>query len=210
MIFPSSFIILEIYASDFCIFWFIGLLRDLVFGLFISSAIFLIYSWLHAVFIFIKSILLSWLVLFYCLQLNFMPSSHGFCYEWLLLIDIFRYSTIWVCIFLKLFHKDFFLKSFSFWFPGFRDFYIVLLSNPFSSFDQKERDCEVAQSYPTLYDPTDSILPGSSVHGIFQARVLEWVAISFSRGSSGPRDWTQISDVSGKHFTIWATREEIR
>ena len=49
--------------------------------------------------------------------------------------------------------------------------------------------------------------PGSSIHGIFQARVLEWVAISFSRGSSWPRDWTQVSHVVGRHFTIWATRE---
>ena len=43
---------------------------------------------------------------------------------------------------------------------------------------------EVAQSCPTLCDPMDCSLPGSSVHGIFQARVLEWIAISFSRGSS--------------------------
>ena len=49
--------------------------------------------------------------------------------------------------------------------------------------------------------------PGSSVHGIFQARVLEWVAISFSRESSQPRDRTQISRIAGRHFTVWATRE---
>ena len=48
---------------------------------------------------------------------------------------------------------------------------------------------------------------GSSVHGIFQARVLEWVAISFSRGSSQPRDRTWVSPIVGRHFTIWATRE---
>ena len=47
---------------------------------------------------------------------------------------------------------------------------------------------EVAQSCPTLCEPMDCSLLGSSVHGIFQARVLEWVAISFSRGSSWPRD----------------------
>ena len=45
-------------------------------------------------------------------------------------------------------------------------------------------ESEVAQSCPTLCDPVDCSLPGSSVHGILQARVLEWVAISFSRGSS--------------------------
>ena len=47
---------------------------------------------------------------------------------------------------------------------------------------------EVAQSCPTLCDPMDGSLPGSSVHGIFQARILEWAAIFFSRGSSQPRD----------------------
>ena len=48
---------------------------------------------------------------------------------------------------------------------------------------------------------------GSSIHGIFQARVLEWVATSFSRGSSWPRDRTWVSCIAGRHFTIWATRE---
>ena len=50
-------------------------------------------------------------------------------------------------------------------------------------------------------------LPRSSVHGIFQARVLEWVAISFSRGSSWSRDRTWVSHIVGRHFTVWATRE---
>ena len=50
--------------------------------------------------------------------------------------------------------------------------------------------CLVAKSWLTLGDPVESIPPGSSVHGILQARILEWVAISFSRGSSGPRDQT--------------------
>ena len=54
-------------------------------------------------------------------------------------------------------------------------------------------------------DPMDCSLPGSSVHGIFQARVLEWVAISFSRGSSWPRDRTRISRIVGRCFTVWAT-----
>ena len=65
--------------------------------------------------------------------------------------------------------------------------------------------CEVAQSCPTLCNPIDCSLPGSSVHGIFQARVLEWVAISFSRGSSQPRDRTQVSYIVGRRFTVWAT-----
>ena len=67
--------------------------------------------------------------------------------------------------------------------------------------------CEVAQSCPTLCDPMDCSLPGYSAHGIFQARVLEWAAIPFSRGSSQPRDWTRISCTAGRHFTVWATRE---
>ena len=62
----------------------------------------------------------------------------------------------------------------------------------------------VTQSCPTLCDPMDYSLPGSSVHGIFQARVLKWVAISFSRGSSGPRDQTQVSHIVGRRFTVWA------
>ena len=64
---------------------------------------------------------------------------------------------------------------------------------------------DVAQSCPTLCDPVDCSLQGSSVHGIFQARVLEWVAISFSRGSSRPRDQTQVFCIAGRHFTVWAT-----
>ena len=63
-----------------------------------------------------------------------------------------------------------------------------------------------------LWDPMDSSLPGSSNHGILQARVLEWVAISLSRGSSQPRDWTRVSCIAGRCFNLWATREaqEIR
>ena len=51
----------------------------------------------------------------------------------------------------------------------------------------------VAQSCPTLCDPVDCSPPGSSVHGILQARILEWIAISSSRGSSPPRDGTRVS-----------------
>ena len=65
----------------------------------------------------------------------------------------------------------------------------------------------VSQSCPTLCDPMDCSLPGSSVHGIFRARILEWVAISFSKGSSLPKDRTQVSCTASRFFTIWATRE---
>ena len=51
--------------------------------------------------------------------------------------------------------------------------------------------------------------PGSSVHGILQARTLEWVVIPFSRGSSWPRDWTRAACIAGRFFTIWATREAL-
>ena len=59
----------------------------------------------------------------------------------------------------------------------------------------------------TLCDPMDCSPPGSPVRGILQARILEWVAISFSRGSSWPRDWIQVSCIAGRHFNLWATRE---
>ena len=60
----------------------------------------------------------------------------------------------------------------------------------------------VAQSCPTLCDPLVCSPQGSSVRGILQARILEWVAISFSRGSSQPRDQTQVSHIAGGFFTI--------
>ena len=59
----------------------------------------------------------------------------------------------------------------------------------------------------TLCHRVDYSPPGSSVHGILQARILEWVAISSSRGSSQPEDQTQVSCIAGKLFTIWATRQ---
>ena len=61
------------------------------------------------------------------------------------------------------------------------------------------------KSCPTLCDPVDCRPSGSSVHGISQARILEWVAISFSRGSSRPRDRTQVFCIAGRCFNLWAT-----
>ena len=55
----------------------------------------------------------------------------------------------------------------------------------------------------------DCILPGSSVHSISRARILEWVAIPFSRWSSPPRDWTQVFCIAGRFFTVWATWENL-
>ena len=81
--------------------------------------------------------------------------------------------------------------------------YYVMEGEPGSLVEWKES--EVTQSCPTLCDPMDCSLPGSSVHGIFQARILEWVVISFSRGSSQPRDWSWVSRIVGRCSTVWAT-----
>ena len=58
------------------------------------------------------------------------------------------------------------------------------------------------QSCPTLCDPMDNSQPGSSVHGIFQAKILEWVASSFSRVCSQPWDRTRVSRIAGRRFTV--------
>ena len=67
--------------------------------------------------------------------------------------------------------------------------------------------CLVAQSCLTLCDPMDCSPPGSSVHGILQARTLGWIAMPSSWGSSQPREWTQVSCIAGRFITIWVTRE---
>ena len=65
----------------------------------------------------------------------------------------------------------------------------------------------VAQLYPTLCNPMDCSPLGSSAHGILQARIMERVAIPFSRESSQPRGWTWVSCIASRFFIIWATRE---
>ena len=72
----------------------------------------------------------------------------------------------------------------------------------FTSNPQTLNESEVAQSCPTLCDPVDCSPPGSSIHGILQARILEWVAISFSRESSQHRDLTQVSHIAGRRFNL--------
>ena len=67
----------------------------------------------------------------------------------------------------------------------------------------------VPESWPTLCDPMDCSPPGSSVYGILQARILEWVAISFSRESFWPRDWTPVSCITGRFITVWAIGKSI-
>jgi len=65
-----------------------------------------------------------------------------------------------------------------------------------------KKKVKVAQSWPSLCNPMDC-----TVHGILQARILEWVAVPFFRGSSQPRDRPQVSHIAGGFFTSWATRE---
>ena len=60
----------------------------------------------------------------------------------------------------------------------------------------------VVQSYPTLHGPMDCSLPGSPVLGILQVKILEWLAISFSRGLSQSRDQTQVSCIAGRFLTV--------
>ena len=62
--------------------------------------------------------------------------------------------------------------------------------------------CVCTQLCPTPHDPMDCSSPGSSGHRIFQARILEWVAISYSRSSSQPRDQTCVSGIAGEFFTL--------
>ena len=66
----------------------------------------------------------------------------------------------------------------------------------------KVKESEVAQSCPTLCNPVDYSPPGSSVYGMLQARILEWVAISFPRGSSRPKDRAQVTHIVGRRFNL--------
>ena len=103
--------------------------------------------------------------------------------------------------------------------PGGINTWFLLFLDPITQLQQTwkpESESEFAQSYPTLCDLMDCSLPGSSIHGILQARILEWVAFSFSRGSSRARDRTsrardrtQASHIAGRRFNLWATREAL-
>ena len=80
------------------------------------------------------------------------------------------------------------------------------LENPRDRGAWRAAVCGVAQSRTRLKRLSSS--SSRSVHGIPQARILQWVAISFSRGSSWPRDWTWVSHIVGRLFTDWVTRED--
>ena len=85
----------------------------------------------------------------------------------------------------------------------------LLLRSPKGSLKHWRKERKIALICVQLLRPMDCSLPGSSAHGIFQARILEWVAISFSRGSSWPRNQTQVSRIAGSFFTNWATQEAL-
>ena len=93
------------------------------------------------------------------------------------------------------------------------EFYTEIFGKPFSNsgyhpqlnYSEVKVEVLVIQSCPTLSHPMDYSPPGSSVHsihGILQARILEWVTIPFSRGSSKSRDQTQVSCIAGRFFTV--------
>ena len=84
---------------------------------------------------------------------------------------------------------------------------VICLKSPCHPLKEGKLKVLVAQLCLTPWDPMDWSPQGSSVHGILQARILEWVAIPFSKGSSQPRVWTQVSHIAGRFFTVWATRE---
>ena len=81
------------------------------------------------------------------------------------------------------------------------------LAPPGKLFLDHEYVYESCSAMWTLCDPMDYSLPGSSVHGILQVRILKWVAVPFSRRSSQPKVQTPVSQVAGRFLSVWATRE---
>ena len=101
------------------------------------------------------------------------------------------------------------------WMYSFSSITYMLMGTPLTSLEQfpiaisedasrLSSSVKVAELCPALCDPIHCI-----VCGILQARTLEWVAFPFSRGSSQPRDWTQVSRIAGGFFASWATREAL-
>ena len=86
---------------------------------------------------------------------------------------------------------------------NFECYFINLKCQDFSTAPKWSNVCQKLQTVlvnqwcPTLRDPMECSPPGSSIHGIFQARMLEWIAIPFSKGSSPSRDWIQVSQIAG-------------
>ena len=123
-----------------------------------------------------------------------VPYFRHFCYH--------NYKTLWSYFYIAIAYTQ----------PRFFGMYVLLhiyAYYPRAQHIVSASASEVAQSCPTLCNPMDCNVPGSSIHGIFQARMLEWVAISFSRGSSRPREQSWVSRTTGRLFTVWATRKAI-
>ena len=105
----------------------------------------------------------------------------------------------YLCIYLVLSHQR--VSATSWWFKD------------GNSKNHDLRDAWVSESStvcPTLCNTMDCSLPGSPIHGILKARILKWVAVTFSRGSTWPRDGTQDSCIAGRFVTVWATRGACR
>ena len=84
---------------------------------------------------------------------------------------------------------------------------MVAIRLQYINVSNQQSEVLVTQSYPTVCVRMDFSPQGSYVNGFLQARILEWVAIPFSWGTSLPRDWTQVSCIVGRFFTDWTTRE---
>ena len=87
------------------------------------------------------------------------------------------------------------------------NFFYIYYSLKYYYYENESVKVLVAQPCPSVCNPMDCSPPGYCVHGIFQVRVLKWVAIPFSKGSSQPRDQTWVFCTAGRFFSIWATRE---
>ena len=87
------------------------------------------------------------------------------------------------------------------------NFFYIYYSLKYYYYENESVKVLVAQLCPSVCNSMDCSPPGYCVHGIFQARILKWVAIPFSKGSCQPRDRTWVSCTAGRFFIIWATRE---
>ena len=133
--------------------------------------------------------------------------------EWKLLSCVRLFAMLWTVasqapLSMK-FSKQEYWRGLPFPSPGDLPHLRIKLGSPALQADSllSESSLHVAQLYPTLCNPMNCSLPGSSVHGIFQARILAWVANSFSRGSSLHTVRTRVSCIAGRFFTVWATRK---
>ena len=112
---------------------------------------------------------------------------------------LFIFTLVFICSFSKYFRWKLII-----------DFIMLEKSRSLKKKKEKKKvEVLVTQLHLTLCDSMDLTLPGSSVHGILQAKIVDCVAILFSRGSSQPRDWTRVFYIPGRFFTIWTTGEAL-